>query len=172
MALCDNITLNGIGLGCETNMGGIRTAYVALRKEKTAATVTSGEVTAFAEGTEWYEYKFRKQSSGLNSEATIDDTTGVRYFTNTTDLVFAKQDKAKRLEMMSLFLAEAEVVVEDQNGARWYLGYDNPVTCTALTAATGTAFGDANQYTCTLSDMSNDLPYPVADTVVIEPVNV
>ena len=105
---------------------------------------------------------YRKQSSGLTSEGTFDDANGISFFTNNLALVFARQDVQKRLAVQALALQEdLAVIVADSNHEIYFLGYDDSVTTTAAGAATGTAATDANQYTITLTDISNELPYMV-----------
>lgn len=105
---------------------------------------------------------YRKQSSGLTSEGTFDDANGVSFFTNNLALVFARQDVQKRLAIQALALQEdLAVIVADSNHEIYFLGYDDSVTTTAAGAQTGTAATDANQYTITLTDISNELPYMV-----------
>lgn len=105
---------------------------------------------------------YRKQSSGLTSEGTFDDANGISFFTNNLALVFARQDVQKRLAIQALALQEdLAVIVADSNHEIYFLGYDDSVTTTAAGAQTGTAATDANQYTITLTDISNELPYMV-----------
>lgn len=166
---CNSIALNGLCGSCSTSIGGIKAVYIALREDVTVALDVDGnkiKTVTMKGDAKFKKYTFRKQAGSLSSEATIDDANGSSYFTNSVDINFVKQETVKRVEIMALFLDETVVIVEDANGLYWYLGYDFPVTCSALSANTGTAFGDANQYTIQLQDMSMALPYEVdADAV-------
>jgi hypothetical protein len=152
-------------------MGGIKVVYGISKAQVASITVTDGVVTAITttddESTtpatpyKFHTYKFRKQSSSMTSTYTVDDTNGVKYITTELTLNFAKQETAKRVSLTALINCESVFVVEDNNGKMWLLGYDNPVTVTAAEATTGTAYGDANQYSITLSDMSAELPMEV-----------
>ena len=62
---------------------------------------------------------------------------------------------------MALCMDEVAVIVLDNNGKYWFLGYDNPVTATAATGQSGTAFGDFGGYNVELTDNSKELPYEV-----------
>lgn len=169
MAYCCSTTLTSIGTSCESQMGGIKVVYGLSKAQLDSVTVTNDVITAITTKNDpdtnnpylFHTYAFRKQSSTLNSTYTVDDTNGVKYVTSELTLNFAKQETAKRVSIMALANCESVFVVEDNNGKFWFLGYDNPVTVTAMDAATGTSFSDANQYSITLSDMSNALPYEV-----------
>lgn len=162
---------------CLSNRGGLYTTIWATNRSKLSIakgmTSDSNPVeTGYVEldwispaaETDMVSYSFRKQSSGLTSEGTFDDANGVSFFTNNLSLVFARQDVAKRLAIQALALQEdLAVIVKDANGEIYFLGFDDSVTTTAAGAATGTASTDANQYTITLTDLSNELPYFVSE---------
>lgn len=84
------------------------------------------------------------------------------YFQTELSMVFLKQDSAKRIEMMALANADVFAIVKDKNGKLWFLGKDEPLSMSAATATTGQARSDANEYTLTLIDESNELPYEVS----------
>lgn len=109
--------------------------------------------------------KFRKNSSGLTSEGTFDETNGVYFFTNNLALVIARQEVEKRMALQALALADdLAVIVRDGNGKCYFLGLDDTVSTTAMTAQTGTANTDGNNYTVTLTDTSNELPFFVTES--------
>lgn len=166
---------------CQSNKGGLYTTIWATNRSKlviTADTTGSGsgvQETGYvdlewadgASKTDMVTYSFRKQSSGLTSEGTFDDANGISFFTNNLALVFARQDVSKRMAIQALALQEdLAVIVKDANGEMYFLGFDDSVTTTAAGANTGTAASDANNYTITLTDISNELPYLVEQTTL------
>jgi hypothetical protein len=81
-------------------------------------------------------------------------------------MVFNRMDSTKRLEIMALAQGELVVVVEDNNGTKWYLGYEEPVFLNAGDGLTGAARADRNGYSITLQDVSTELPVEVdGDTI-------
>lgn len=126
-------------------------------------------VSAPAEGHEWVEFLFRKNTCSASSEMTVNDN-GSHYFTNSINMVFAKQDWEKRLAIQALASGDCSVVYEDGNGNWWMIGLDDAVTLSTATADTGTAVGDSNQYELTMSEESGVLPIPLnaqnAQTIV------
>lgn len=171
MAYCCSQTLTSIGTSCESLLGGIKVVYGIAKNNIDTITVTDNVITAITTKTltgsdpeQFHTFRFRKQSSTMASTYTIDDTNGIKYVTTELTMNFAKQETAKRVSLTALINCESVFIVEDNNGKRWFLGYDNPVTTTAAESTTGTAFGDANQYSITLSDMSAELPYEVVMT--------
>lgn len=159
---------------CTGNKGGIYTEVIIASREAldpqreydgsgTGYDDETGYVTLTAPAKAYY-IKFRKNSSSLTSEGTFDEANGVYFFTNNLNLVIARQDVAKRTAIQALALAsDLAVLVKDGNNQVQFLGLDDTVSCTALTAQTGTANTDGNNYNMTLTDTSNELPYYVVE---------
>ena len=174
MALaCSSISLAGTNLDCSPSIGGIKTVYLAKYSDIASVTVSSadatkGKITAITleTGGRWYEYQFRKNTGSLTSTLNVDDASGAVYVTNELALVFSKMETAKRLEMSALSLGQLAAVVEDSNGCFWYLGLDDYVSASAGTGETGTAKGDRNAYTLTLSTDSLDWPLELSSEAV------
>lgn len=126
--------------------------------------------SAPASGKEWVEFQFRKNTCNATSEMTVNDN-GSHYFTNTLNMVFARQDWQKRLAIQALASGDCSVIYEDGNGNYWMLGLDEPVTLTTASSDTGTAVGDSNQYTLAMSEDSAILPVPINAANVTTIVN-
>ena len=109
---------------------------------------------------EWVEFQFRKNTSEMTTEMTRNDN-GSFYFTNAANLVFAKQNQQKRLALQATASGDCSMIVLDSNGIYWLIGSDNPVTASTLSATTGVAVGDANQYSLTLRIVSPSICMPV-----------
>ena len=110
----------------------------------------------------WVEFGFKKNTGEMTSEMTRNDN-GSFYFTNGANLVFAKQDQLKRLALQATAAGECSMIILDSNGIYWLIGAENAVTATTLSATTGVAVGDANQYTITLSADEAYMPIPLDD---------
>ena len=163
---CSSITLAGITMDCAPSLGGIKRVWLTQYKEGLATLDAEGdEIASFGEAT-WYEYWFRKGTGSLTSTLTVDETAGTNYVTNELSLVFTKMETMKRMEIASLSIGHLCAVVEDSNGQYWFLGYDDYVSASAGTGVTGTAKGDQNAYTITLSTDSETYPYPLAKEAI------
>lgn len=161
---CNSYTLAGIANACkEASFGGIKEVYIALFEDVSATTVDATAHTltiTMASSKKFKVYKLLKNTGSLTSTLNTSETSA-NYFTNEVALQFMKMETAKRIEMMALMMSECAVIVKDANNKYWFLGKDNYVECTAGSAQTGTAAGDANHYELTLTDTSAELPYEV-----------
>lgn len=155
-----SITLKGIPAECKNSMGGIRAIWLA-PYEKDALSVSAGVGTIAA--TNFKRFNTRKNVCSMTSTATIDATNGTNYMSTELNIVFARMDADKRIELNTLINGDVMAVVADSNGEYWFLGKDEPVNVTALTSQTGTAKADGNSYNVTLTDESLELPYPLAE---------
>lgn len=157
-------TLTGILRDCESNIGGIKRAWIACYDNVSSPTVADEMITAIGTPTtEWHEFEFKKQTGSVTTTITKDDTTGSLYYESVIVLQFARQETSKRIEINSLAISDLAIIIQDNNNRYWYLGYDWGVTLTDGTAETGTAFTDLNGYNITLTDVSRELPYEVTD---------
>lgn len=105
----------------------------------------------------WVEFSFRKNTCSMNMEMTVNDNQSF-YFTNGCDMVFSKIENSKRLALESVAAGECTMIVIDSNNQTWLIGAENPVSLSSLTGSTGTAVGDNNQYTVTLSAQEAHMP--------------
>lgn len=172
---CSLYSLNGIVNDCLGNLGGVSEVWLAHYDSVTASTGTttingvSGVpiITAFTldTGETFVKYYVRKNTSSLSSTLNVNDN-GSTYVSTELNLVFARMDAQKRLEMNALAKEDIVALVKTANGNWIYLGKDNPVTSSAGTGETGVQRGDNNQYTATLTDESDDYPMFVSDDAI------
>ena len=105
----------------------------------------------------WVEFQFRKNSSSMDTEMTVNDN-GSHFYTNSATCTFAKIENSKRLALQSVASGECSMIIVDSNNQTWLIGAENPVSLSSLSASTGTAIGDNNQYTVTLSAQEAHMP--------------
>ena len=165
---CTSVTLAGITLDCAPSMGGIKMVYITDYANVTGVTVTDNEISAITldTGKKWYKYEFRKETGSLTSTLNVDESNGLNYVSNELSLVFTKMETAKRIEIAALSIGQLAVVVADSNGKYWFLGKDDYVSASAGGGQTGTAKGDQNAYTITLSTESESYPYALTAAAI------
>ena len=105
----------------------------------------------------WVEFQFRKNSSSMDTEMTVNDN-GSHFYTNSATCTFAKIENSKRLALESVASGECSMIIVDSNNQTWLIGAENPVSLTTLSGSTGTAIGDSNQYSVTLSANEANMP--------------
>jgi hypothetical protein len=162
---CNSHTLVGIGLGCKDNMGGIKEVYLIKESEITDIQLDeAGSAVAsitLADSATFKTYRFRKGTSSMSSTMTTDEAAGTLSVQTDLALQFSKMETAKRLEIMAMCMDSLKGIVLDSNGKYWLLGYDYPITASAATGNTGTAFADFGGYNVTLTDNSKEFPFEI-----------
>lgn len=148
---------------CKGNVGGIKTAYIALKSDVTITPDASTSTATVTGSGKFYQYEFRKNTSTFTSTLNADADNATQYWTTEAVLQFKKTEAAKRSSVMALCQNDVVVVIEDNNGVHWVLGADNAVTATAGNQTMGTNRSDSNHYEITLTDESNELPFEVKD---------
>ena len=103
------------------------------------------------------EFEFRKNTCSATSEMTVNDN-GTHYFTNALNMVLAKQDTGKRLNIEAIASGDCTCIYLDGNNRYWVIGSDQPVNMTTVSATTGTAATDSNQYELVLSEDAPSMP--------------
>lgn len=161
-------TLSGLARDCSSNMGGILEVLIANADDVTGVTISEGIIStvSMATSAKFKRYTFPKNTGSLTSTYTLDPASGVRYVTSELLLQFNRMETQKRVEITALALGDLVCIVKDANGKYWYLGKDEPVNASASDGQTGTARADANRYTITLQDESQEMPYEVDASIV------
>ena len=162
-------TLAGITRDCLGNNGGIKTVWLANYDDVSSLTEAAGAITAvtMAASKKFYKYEFPRNTSSMSSNYAVNAENGTSYVETDLLMVFTRMDTAKRLEIVAMAQGNLVAIVEDNNGNKWYLGHDFPVTINAGDGLTGTARGDRNGYSVTLRDESAELPFPFTGTVPV-----
>ena len=105
----------------------------------------------------WVEFQFRKNSSSMDTEMTVNDN-GSHYYTNSATCTFAKIENSKRISLEAVASGECSMIIVDSNNQTWLVGVENPVSLSTLTGSTGTAISDSNSYNVTLSAEERTMP--------------
>lgn len=162
-----SITLKGIQKDCKHNIGGIRKVWIAAYTAG-AATADSGKISAISNVAEFKGYEFSKNTASMTSTLNKDLANGTSYVSTEVVLQFNRMETEKRIEVETLSIGDLQIIVKDNNGLYWFLGFDAPVEASAGTAQTGSAKADGNFYNLTFTDESFEYPYEVLDSVVAD----
>lgn len=151
------MALLGITRSGKDSLGGMLTCWIA-EFSLSNFTVGADGLATFTPAN-FVEYQVRKQSSGVNTEATIDDPNGIIFHTSDITLKFPKMGDENLKAIEELLAKDLQVVVEDNNGQLFAYGVEMPVTSTGCTSGTGISFTDPNGFSITLSTVSRKALY-------------
>ena len=158
---------------CDKSMGGIAEVYLANRDDVDidgvdASIDADGLIkdiplipsTASITHYKFFKFQIRKNTGSMTSTLNVDENTGSSV---STDLVldWRAMDYQKRKAMSAFLQGEFVAIVVDANKNKWFLGLNLAVSASAGTGETGTTNTDANHYSITLNDVSNDWPHQI-----------
>jgi len=162
MATCD-IT-SGFTLGCRDNTGGIKNVYILSGSVDTVVgSGATGLITALSGSGTFYKFELTRQTGDYTETINGSTENGTVFFDQTVNMPLHKMQSATRNQVRLLSKNVAiKMIVETNNGSTdgvgtfFYLGEENGLSLNAGSGATGTAFGDANQYTLTFNGQEPD----------------
>ena len=157
---------SGFSRDCSDSLGGIEEILIINRDNVSAFTESNHEITALTQEANFFRYNLKKESGSLTSTSTVDHTAGTSFYDNVVAFTINKLNASKSNEIKLLMLARLAVIVKDNNGKYWGLGFDQFAEGSSLVAQTGQAYGDPNQYQIEITDRSQFPCYEVQASVV------
>jgi len=151
-----------INLGCASNVGGIVKAYLVAGEVTGITYDAQSAITGVTGNVDIFTYDVQKQTSSLTETFNSSLENGTLFYQQDLLLNFHKIDQDKRNQVRLMAQNRGlKAFVEDNNGTIFYLGgIDGQALAGGFLSAgsgvTGTAFGDSNQYSVTLTFYSND----------------
>ena len=145
---------NGIVKGCKDNMSGIKTVYLANKTSVDTTTIdTLDQIVdiTMESGLYFHEFQVNKNSSNWVENVSAAIANNTVSYEQVLTLIFGKNEITKRNLVKILGQAEMVAIVVDKNNEYWYLGYENGLDLSGGTSASGTAPGELNGWTLTLS---------------------
>lgn len=143
---------DGIALDCMDALGGVKTAWIL------GGTVTSysidgtDELTGLTGTGTFFKFDLPKDTANYVETDNVAPTNGTVFYDQALTLQFQKMETAKRNVIKLLAKnRDLKIIFEDNNGNYWFIGLTRGAQITAGTANTGTAPGDANNYSITLT---------------------
>ena len=159
-----NLT-GAIALDCLDYIGGIKTLWVSSDFDYTSLTSnnTSG-ITGLTGGTgTFYQIQVAKDVASFTETFNISNTNGTAFFTQEITIPVQHLSSEKRAQIQLLAYNRASrCVFEDNNGDYWMVGLTRGCVISTGTTTTGTAPGDATQYSFVLQAMEPEMAFQVS----------
>lgn len=157
---------SGFTLGCRDNVGGVKNIYI-LSGSVTTVTDSAGSISDLAGDGVFYKFELQRNVGDFTETPTPSLENGTVFYTQTVNAAFHKLQASIRNQVKVLAQKPAiKIVVETENGSDdnvgqfFYVGRYRGATLTGGSGTTGTAFGDANQYSLTFEATE---PYPAEE---------
>jgi len=153
---CDIIS--GFTLPCRDNTGGIKNIYILSGSVASITGADNGLITDISGSGTFYKFELTRQTGDYTETINASLENGTVFYEQVVNAPFHKMQSSLRNQIKVLAQNPAlKVIVETNNGSDltagkfFYLGQNNGLSLSGGTGATGTAFGDANQYSLTFT---------------------
>jgi len=155
----------GRKLSCKDAVGGIKQVFLVDYGTLGTATITNGVVTAFS-GVTWTAYQYDvKSASNLEQTITSSNDNGTTFFDQSLTLVLTKMDALTQVELQKVIVSRPHVFIQDNNGNYLSMGMTRGCDVNG-SISTGTALGDLNGYSLTITGQEPLMAQFVTSTVV------
>jgi hypothetical protein len=153
---------------CKDAVGGIRKIHFVDYGDLGAVTLTDDEVTDMA-GTFTYHTYDVKGNSSLETNIQTSLENGTTFFEQVISVTLHKLTKEDNKELKLMAFGRPHVFVETFDGKLLLVGREHGAEVTGGTAVTGTAMGDLQGYTLTLTANEITMPNFVSGATSAEP---
>lgn len=145
---------SGFSLACRDNSGGIKNIYILSGSVSTVTEASEGLISDLDGSGVFYKFELTKNTGDFLETPTVSLENGTVYFDQAINVAFHKLQSSIRNQVKVLAQnPDLKIVVETNNGVEspytgkfFYIGNRRGATLSGGAGATGTAFGDANQY--------------------------
>jgi len=154
---------NGYVLGdCVVTTGGVYTTYIAGHEKNIIFGKSTGNMiegydsTALGGTLTFQEYQQELEIANASETVTIDRATGTRFYEQSVSLTIhygksSTENDTIRTTLEELSRGNMLMIVKENSGIHKIYGAENGLRVTTGTGGTGTAFGDLNGVTLTLT---------------------
>ena len=163
MSATCNLTA-AIALDCLDSIGGVKTLWVSSNFDPgtIVAGATAGITSLVGATGTFFEIAVAKDVASITETFNISNTNGTAFWQQEVTIPVQHLSSAKRQQIQLLAYNRASrVVVEDNNGIYWLVGATRGCVIASGTTTTGTAVGDASQYSFVLSAQEPEMMYQV-----------
>lgn len=144
---------SGYSLSCRDSIGGIQAAFIGNFETNQLYTLdATSDIVGLTGSTSstYHSFEQEMESAEFIQEGQFSTENGTVFFDQQLTLMFHKNDSDLRNLLLVLSQANLSVIVKDQRGEYWLMGFQNGVRAISGSQNAGKAFGDMNGVTITL----------------------
>lgn len=168
-----NLT-NGYTLGCRDGFAGIQEFYVGIHNGGllTYTLGTDNIIGTFSGATvSFYTFEQELESASFDQPAEVSNENGVTLYNQTFVATLVQLNASLRNKIMALCQGKWRIIIKDQNGRYWLMGYQNPVRVSAASIGLGKAGTDLNGAVLTFSTKEKLVAYEVSAAAALSVIS-
>lgn len=152
---------SGFTLACRDNSGGIKNIYILSGSNPSITESSEGLISDLSGTGVFYKFELTKNTGDFTETPTVSLENGTVFYDQILNVAFHKLQSSIRNQVKTLAQnPNLKIVVETNNGVEspytgrfFYMGNRRGASLSGGAGATGTAFGDANQYALTFQGL-------------------
>lgn len=160
---------SGFSIGCRDNAGGIANIYILSGSTATITTASAGLINGITGSGVFYKFEQQKNVGSFDETPTPSLENGTVYYDQAVNVSFHKLQASIRNQVATLAQnTNLKIVVETNNGQDspysgryFYVGRYRGAALSAAAGSSGTAFGDANQYSLTFQGLEPEPAFEI-----------
>ena len=170
---CRNLSA-GRRESCRDQVGGLKAIYFIDQgdtdylSQYTFSTdpATEGQITGMGSNDiTLYRYELKSFNSSFEQSNEVSRENGTSFFTQTATVVLKSQDTLTQKNLLAMSKTSPQAIIQDQNDNYFYLGLRNNLDV-SVAISTGTALGDLNGYTLTITGVEPEMANFVDPTII------
>ena len=170
MAAC--LLTSGRKIPCKSAVGGIKNIFFADFGTLGAATIVSGEITAFAGSPDWFQFDIKNTATTMETAISSNRDNGTTFYDTTLSMTLTFQDKATQEQLKLIAVARPHVCVEDYNGNYFVVGLLNGADLNGGSIQTGGTMDSLTGYSgLTFNAQEVNPPFFVTPAVITADVS-
>tara|TARA_B100000767_G_scaffold254381_1_gene259736 strand:+ start:2212 stop:2742 length:531 start_codon:yes stop_codon:yes gene_type:complete len=163
---------SGRKIPCKSAVGGIKNIFFADFGTLGAATIVSGEITAFAGTPDWFQFDIKNTATTMETAITSSRDNGTTFYDTTLSMTLTFQDVATQEQLKLIAVARPHVCVEDYNGNYFVVGLLNGAELNGGSIQTGGTMDSLTGYSgLTFNAQEVNPPFFVTPAVITADVS-
>jgi hypothetical protein len=160
---------SGYTLGCRDNIGGIQEVFIGEWNDNMTYTLGVDSIIGTFSGATVSFYTFQQEieTASFTENGVFSIENGTSFYEDTLTITLHKLEAALRNKILILGQGKWRVIIKDQRGKYWLMGYQNPVRVSASTPGVGKAYGDLNGAVITFMGKEPVPAYEVSATAAL-----
>jgi len=116
---------------------------------------------------DYYKFEQEIETGSFNQNGQFSTENGTTFFEQVLEITLQKMDAANRNRISTLSQGAWRIIVLDQRGNYWLMGYQNPVRVSSATPQLGKLYGDLNGAVLTFTGKEPEPAYLMDSTVAL-----
>jgi hypothetical protein len=163
------VLTDGYVLGCRDNIGGVAEVYIGEWNGTTTQYALDSDcvITGVTSGATFYKFEQDIEVASYQETGNFSTENGTAFYEQVLEITLHKMNAELRNKLVILGQGKWRIIVKDQRGTYWQMGYQNPIRVTSSTPGFGKAYGDLNGAIVTFTGKEPEIAKVIEESVAL-----